>query len=85
MAVIWMAVMLSCVLGRIRRQLRVTKEMSSAFVQWDFVELYEYCDLNFFLRGAYEQKVRQVLLCMVANRAAGRRRIFIGDPPDPIP
>jgi hypothetical protein len=38
LAVIWMAVMLNCGLGRIRRQLRETRELSSSSVQWGFVE-----------------------------------------------
>lgn len=38
LAVIWMSVMLNCRLGEMRRQLRVTKESSSTFVHWGFVE-----------------------------------------------
>ena len=45
----------------------------------------EYCYTDFFLRGAEEQRVQQVLSCLVADRAAARRRILIGDTPDPIP
>lgn len=45
----------------------------------------EYCHPDFFLRGAEEEDMRQVLLRVVTDWASGRRWIFVGDPPDPVP
>ena len=45
----------------------------------------EYCYPYFFLHRAKEEEMRQVLLRVVTDWASGRRWIFVGDPPNPVP